>query len=221
MIISPNPLTWKNSCSGFNCFHNGTCQLVNGQPQCLCSDSMYMGRQCEQDKCLSIFCRNGGYGHRMDGRCVCVCEKGFTGEKCENTLSEYLPCINCDNGGICRILNGTKVCQCSPEFAGPTCNIRVPTGFSPCKQLVCQNGGVCQTLRSNSGKYFAQCICDERFSGEYCQSINRCYKHCLNGGTCFSDGSSVRCHCTPGWTGGRCALNFGDNGKHFKIILTN
>lgn len=205
----------KNSCSGFTCFHNGTCHMVNGQPQCLCSDSMYAGRQCEQDKCLSIFCRNGGYGHRMDGRCVCVCQKGFTGEKCENTLSEYLPCLNCENGGTCRTLNGTKVCECSPEYAGPTCNIRIPTGTSPCKQLVCQNGGVCQTLRSNSGKYFAQCICDERFSGEYCQSINRCYKHCLNGGTCFPDGSSVRCHCTQGWTGGRCALNFGENGKNY------
>ena len=216
----PPGRTCRNDCDDFTCYHNGTCYLDSNsrQPQCRCSDSMYTGRQCELDKCQSVYCRNGGSGHRERGRCVCICQKGFAGEKCENTLNDYISCEGvgaCQNGGTCRKMNETKVCACTSEYTGPTCNIRITGNFSPCKGIVCQNGGVCQATPTNDPlhKYVGKCLCDEKFSGEYCQNMNRCYKHCLNGGTCFSDGGSVRCHCREGWTGGRCSLNFGDGGQ--------
>jgi hypothetical protein len=208
-------------CLGFDCHHNGTCRLdpVSGQPECVCTDSMYSGRQCEWDKCRTVYCRNGGFGRRDSGRCVCACRKGFTGDKCENRLSDYINCdgVGCENGGLCKTLNGRKVCACPVEYTGPSCSIRLVGDQSPCRQILCENGGICQAVlldRAAGPKYGGQCICDNKYGGEYCQYANKCYKHCLNGGTCVSGGpGSVVCHCPPGWKGGRCQLNFGSEGR--------
>jgi len=123
-LSSPSCVEQK-TCEGFQCFHNSTCHLESGQPECRCLDSMYSGRQCEFDKCL--------------------------------------------------------------------------------------NGGVCVAVSSNvtSPEYVAECICDARFKGKYCQDQNKCYHHCLNGGTCFSDGDHVVCHCPVAYYGSRCNLHYG------------
>jgi hypothetical protein len=222
------PAAADSGCAGFECHHNGTCRLdpASGQPECVCTDAMYSGRQCEWDKCKTVYCRNGGFGHRDAGRCVCACRKGFTGDKCENRLSDYINCdgVGCENGGLCKTINGRKLCACPPDFAGASCGTRLVGDQSrPCKEMVCENGGICQAVLLNKAaaampRYIGKCVCDNRYSGEYCQYANKCYKHCLNGGTCIAGsggggGNSVVCHCPPGWKGGRCQLNFGSEGR--------
>ena len=217
--------TGAGGCIGFECHHNGTCRQdqVSGQAECVCTDSMYSGRQCEWDKCKTVYCRNGGFGHRDNGRCVCACRKGFTGEKCENRLSDYINCdgVGCENGGLCKTINGRKLCACPAEYAGASCSIRLVGDQSPCKEMLCENGGICQAVLINKSvvpRYIGKCVCDNKYSGEYCQYANKCYKHCLNGGTCFPGPSSVVCHCPPGWKGGRCQLNFGSEGEEIYFL---
>jgi len=208
----------RKDCSNFVCQHNGTCYIdpLSNQPECKCTDGMYTGRLCEMDKCQSTFCRNGGSGFRENGRCICACRGGFAGEKCDVPISNFFACLGaevCENGGTCMELNNTKVCSCPLNYVGRTCNIRVSEEINPCKGFSCENEGVCRADLSNRGTYTASCLCDQKHTGERCESLNRCYKHCLNGGSCFSDGNTVRCHCLEGWTGGRCSLRFEEGGR--------
>ena len=213
----------RKDCSNFVCQHNGTCYIdpLSNQPECKCTDGMYTGRLCEMDKCQSTFCRNGGSGFRENGRCICACRGGFAGEKCDVPISNFFACLGaevCENGGTCMELNNTKVCSCPLNYVGRTCNIRVSEEINPCKGFSCENEGVCRADLSNRGTYTASCLCDQKHTGERCESLNRCYKHCLNGGSCFSDGNTVRCHCLEGWTGGRCSLRF-EEGNNFKFCI--
>ena len=44
------------------------------------------------------------------------------------------------------------------------------------------------------------------------QEQNKCYMHCLNGGTCVTDVENedhVFCHCPPEYYGSRCNLHYG------------
>ena len=118
------------TCQGFKCRHNSTCHLVGGQPECLCPDTMYHGRQCEFDKCLTKYCRHGGHGYRdfTTGKCKCSCPSQYFGPKCESLLRELNICEgleNCANGGSCVDLGHQKVCSCSPQYTGPFCNVRL------------------------------------------------------------------------------------------------
>ena len=174
-LSSPSCVEQK-TCEGFQCFHNSTCHLESGQPECRCLDSMYSGRQCEWDKCLTIYCRNGGKGIRDNGECRCLC-KGYTGRKCETKLSDYMICDGkgtCMNGGICKTINGRQLCDCPPDYTGALCNIKLVGEEHPCSDNICQNGGICIAVTSNtsSPQYVAECVCDERFKGKLCQVSN-------------------------------------------------
>jgi len=214
-LSSPSCVEQK-TCEGFQCFHNSTCHLESGQPECRCLDSMYSGRQCEWDKCLTIYCRNGGKGIRDNGECRCLC-KGYTGRKCETKLSDYMICDGkgtCLNGGTCKTINGRQLCDCPPDYTGALCNIKLVGEEHPCSDNICQNGGICIAVTSNtsSPQYVAECACDERFKGKLCQEQNKCYMHCLNGGTCVTDVENedhVFCHCPPEYYGSRCNLHYG------------
>ena len=206
----------SRDCSNFSCQHNGTCYVdpISNQPQCRCTDAMYTGRLCELDKCRSTFCRNGGSGYRQNGQCKCACRGGYAGRKCEDPIDNYFECEGvgfCQNGGFCRELNDRKVCHCPLNYLGPTCAVPVTEEDNPCKNVKCMNSGVCQTrLSQEAGAYVANCVCDDKWTGTRCEVVDQCYKHCLNGGSCFSDGKTVRCRCPKGWTGGRCSLSFGE-----------
>jgi len=221
-VSSPDCVEQK-TCEGFQCANNSTCHLESGQPECRCLDNMYSGRMCELDKCLTIYCRNGGKGFRDNGQCRCLC-KGYTGRKCETKLSDYIVCDGmggtCANGGACTMMNNKQLCDCPPGYAGALCNIKLVGApqLYPCSENICQNGGICAAVNSNGSslQYVAECICDERYKGEHCQHLNKCFMHCMNGGTCVTDvkdGDNVFCHCPPAWYGSRCGLPYGDPGQ--------
>merc|ERR1712096_413454 len=51
-----------------------------------------------------------------------------------------------------------------------------------------------------------------RYKGKQCEEQNKCYMHCLNGGTCVTDAEDddhVYCHCPPAFYGSRCNLHYG------------
>ena len=77
---------------------------------------------------------------------------------------------------------------------------------NPCKNFHCQNGGICQAVKSTKKQqYHPKCICPKNRSGLNCQRPNLCLNHCLNRGRCVltSDGS-VSCICPHGLAGSRC-----------------
>ena len=214
------PACQQDLCQSFVCNHDGVCYIdqVSGQPQCKCTDDMYTGRRCEMDKCQSLFCKNGGIGHRdSQGKCVCECTKQFTGTTCQEIVSDAdkFDCEgvgSCLHGGKCVHMNGTSVCSCSLDYVGSNCDTKIDSINNPCRDFTCKNGGICQVVMGDNSEYRGQCLCDEEYKGVYCQDKNRCYKHCLNGGTCYYEGTSVRCHCLEGWSGSRCSMNF-NSGK--------
>ena len=203
-------------CHHFECQHGGICYIDHdsGQPQCRCTDNMYNGRRCEMDRCQSSFCKNGGTGFREDGQCLCGCTTEYTGRQCELPIKDLSECSeelggSCMHAGVCVPLNQTKVCSCPLDYYGRRCENKIAAQLNPCREFNCQNGGVCSVLSINGG-FKAECLCDEKYKGAFCSEKNRCYKHCLNGGSCYDDGvsSTVRCHCPEGWSGGRCSMNF-------------
>ena len=213
--VSSPACTEPSSCHGFTCQHNGTCRLKHGQPECQCPDSMYRGRQCEADLCVTGYCRHGGRGVREGGSCRCLCPSQYYGTKCESRLADLVTCEGlgeCGHGGSCVQLGARRLCACSPDWAGPLCGVRLVHG-GPCEGVQCRYGGVCQAVPSNSSAahllqhYEARCICDDRWRGPECQFEDRCYKHCLNGGSCTElPGDRVECHCPPDFYGSRCHI---------------
>ena len=165
----------EDLCKDFPCYHNGTCYVdaTSLQPQCRCSDSMYHGRRCENDKCQSTFCKNGVVGRRLadTGECVCNCPKEYTGKQCEIVVQGVLKCDGlgqCLNGGKCVGLNESKVCACQPDYYGDNCEMKIESRNKPCQQLSCKNGGVCKVVKSG-GDYYAKCLCDEKYRGPNCE----------------------------------------------------
>jgi hypothetical protein len=171
---------------------------------------MYRGRQCELDMCLTSYCRHGGQGGRDGGFCRCRCTSQYYGPKCESRLADLVTCEGlgeCGHGGTCVHLGARRMCACSPDWAGPLCGVRL--GRGPCEGWHCLNGGICEAVPTNStlGQYKARCICDDRWRGVKCQHEDRCYKHCMNGGTCRELARDrVQCHCPPGYYGPRCNI---------------
>ena len=64
-------------------------------------------------------CINLAPGHRK-----CICEEGFTGNKCDTSLDEC-DTMTCFNGGTCSEAgaNGTE-CICNRDFNGTNCERR-------------------------------------------------------------------------------------------------
>ena len=219
-------------CQTVVCQHESTCQLdpLSGQPECRCLDALYSGRLCEWDKCTSSYCRNGGRGYREVGECRCACKGLFTGPKCETPLSDLGRVCGglggCQHGGRCVALGTTELCSCRPEWTGALCGVRLPGPQQVCRGRGCSGGGVCVARQNNSSRhdrYSAHCVCPERRAGPDCGETNRCFQHCLNGGTCHQDqeaGGSVFCTCPDNYYGPRCNFPHQSNTER-KLELDN
>ncbi|CAF4554463.1 unnamed protein product, partial [Didymodactylos carnosus] len=83
----------------------------------------------------------------------------------------------CQNGGICY--GNSKTCICLNGFTGTFCEYSGGSVGTPCRQIVCQNGGTCQ----ESPGQIAICICKPGYSGSSCESE---YFRCRNNGR-FAD----------------------------------
>ena len=106
--------------------------------------------RCETDYCATKPCINGVCTASSAGY-NCVCNTGFTGQNCAQTINL---CSNftCLNSGICiqNNLNQTAYCICQTGFTGKNCETQIDNCYgSPCK-----NGATClATLNSFNCKY--------------------------------------------------------------------
>uniref|UniRef100_A0ACB8EFN2 Uncharacterized protein n=1 Tax=Sphaerodactylus townsendi TaxID=933632 RepID=A0ACB8EFN2_9SAUR len=152
------------------CSHHGSFDLS----RCLCECELgWGGPTCAQPVCP------GGCGGPQQGKCVdgrCQCRPGYSGVRCEESLS----CPDdCNDQGRC--VDGR--CSCFPGYVGPSC-------ADPACPQDCQGHGKCVSGR---------CMCDPGYSGPDC-GTRACPSNCNRRGEC-RDG---RCVCESGFTGPAC-----------------
>ncbi|XP_065186701.1 fibrillin-1-like isoform X1 [Sycon ciliatum] len=132
-----------------NCGRNTVCRNRQGSYSCLChGNSIPEHEDCPvlPQVCTSgLACFNKGGCNSTSN--TCVCRKGFTGTRCENSSCSS-PCAN---GGRCV---GKDYCKCRPGWRGRFCTNAI------CPQN-CNNRGEC--IRPNL------CRCRKRYIGDACE----------------------------------------------------
>lgn len=161
-------------CLGVDCGENGTCINENSRNDGTCNcDPGYLGDNCEiqeSNECLSSYCLRYTEPTDLDaGLTNCLGSNGNCGEGCD-TLD------NRDNqDDFVRSLRQDDTClHCL--------SIRGPSGYEGCGPH-----GRC----SNN----EECICNDGFSGDYCENDACNPNPCQNGGECVRDDSENRYHC--------------------------
>ncbi len=156
------------------------------------------------------FCQTDGTCTEATGKCVC--EAGFTGERCETLSNCFVyaatvfqktgqlisPC----NNGTCPIPvdSAGATCVCSPGTTGSRCELDT----NECLNNPCKNSATC-----NDGFLSFTCSCRPGFAGQLCEvNLDDCVSlPCKNGGTCVDGVASFNCTCLPGTTGLTCQTN--------------
>ncbi|KAI1702454.1 abnormal pharyngeal pumping eat-20 [Ditylenchus destructor] len=76
------------------------------------------------DPCLTFGCKNNGSCDVKENfKPFCVCQQGFSGERCEVDMCSDLFCHHLVE--TCRIRNGHPVCECADGQAGERCRQKV------------------------------------------------------------------------------------------------
>ncbi|XP_072344515.1 protein crumbs homolog 2-like [Scyliorhinus torazame] len=215
-------------CVSNPCVNNATClEGVKGYT-CLCWAG-YTGPHCELDidECTMGPCMNNGtclersnqehYGKLRQFNLtfsyaeaigyICVCQLGFTGERCSVNIDECKsgPCMN---QGTCEDQNNGFKCHCTPGFTGLVCQINI----NECKSNPCKNGGVCE---DGIAGYTCNCPAMDKdgvkWGGKNCSiQLTGCLvHHCHNRATCIptlvNDIHSYNCKCPPGFYDANCS----------------
>ncbi|KAL8625727.1 hypothetical protein ACOMHN_044002 [Nucella lapillus] len=228
-------------CASSPCRNGGRCQDLIGDYFCECRPGLN-GKNCEAgqavaevtttlaptDPCFHVDCLNNGtcvYG-KISGF-VCLCEDGFTGNLCQESVNQptstanpTLPtCLqnyfgpNCDVFCIekdscseghyyCNRETGQK--SCHNGWYGADCTFRTVSSASDpeCpRDGTCLNGGMC---------FNGTCCCQDRFSGPYCEveQLPCASSPCLNG-VCMDLLNDYKCSCNPGFSGPVCGTIIG------------
>ncbi|XP_065925089.1 neurogenic locus notch homolog protein 1 isoform X2 [Magallana gigas] len=173
---------------------------------------------CTNTPCNPNPCLNSGTCDESSpptgSKYVCTCPTGFSGDRCETSVTTN-PCDSntCQNGATC-VADATKTdgyrCDCATGFTGDKCETPVPT--NPCDSNTCQNGATCVADATKTDGY--RCDCATGFTGDKCETTvptNACDGNtCQNGATCVADATKTdgyRCDCATGFTGDKCDVS--------------
>ncbi|KAI1726120.1 sushi, nidogen and EGF-like domain-containing protein 1 [Ditylenchus destructor] len=159
----------------------------------------------------SIECNgHGDCGSGTTAHYTCICDTGYSGDKCQNGDKDRIPCdrSDCNNHGTCT---GTK--------NHPNCNCEGGWGDDKCKNPPCDNQKQCDGHGQCSGtseNYY--CKCDNGFSGNNCKDVDKNVAACDRGdcnhqGNCSGVKNSPTCTCDGGFTGDRCQDKKCDSNK--------
>jgi Notch-like protein len=233
-----------DDCKNNKCKNGAECIDLVGSYECKCAPG-FMGDFCEKkiEKCASFPCRNGNSIKKLQlakdsvflvdnlffqiktskGTCeelalgfTCHCDKGFTGQFCENLIDKCDP-SPCKNGATCHNLIDDYYCACLPEFGlSRNCTER---SIDPCITSPCLNNATCTAISSFSKEKNApifkgfSCRCPQNYRGELCeQPIDICSSNpCKNHGRCTipkENPNDYKCLCFPAFTGKACEFLF-------------
>ncbi|XP_028404133.1 adhesive plaque matrix protein 2-like [Dendronephthya gigantea] len=159
----------ENVCKPNPCLNKGACLFKKSEvsstwlPVCQCPLT-FKGDKCEipnpcaakPSPCKHGMCSDAFNGRRMDllsDHYVCMCERGYMGQKCDVRI-----CDKCDKNAKC--LN--KECVCNDGYVGKGLECKkLP---DPCIPNPCKNFGVCVPVKSSY-----DCRCPFSFVGARCE----------------------------------------------------
>src|SRR5688500_20305201 len=81
---------------------------------------------CTLEPCRNKICNNGDAQEDFDN-CVCLCNRGWTGEFCDIEDKCQTRNVVCKNSGTCS--PSTGLCTCRPGYEGDTCDIILRNAF--------------------------------------------------------------------------------------------
>uniref|UniRef100_A0A158QBK9 Delta-like protein n=1 Tax=Hymenolepis diminuta TaxID=6216 RepID=A0A158QBK9_HYMDI len=213
-------------CVENNCADYATCESFPNGYKCICG--AYEGARCQKgyDPCqIESPCEAHGQCKAVGPDYKCVCEVGWSGQKCdrpasacESAAQRLSPEAVCLNGGSCVDLQDdiSYHCICLQPWSGTRCEV-----IDTCTEEHCSGHGVC--IFSNISQESIHCQCDAGWVGETCnyRSQSPCHKAslklhanqsmvCLHGGVCIDNPNGVdfSCKCPLGWFGPQCETFF-------------
>ncbi|XP_035233380.1 adhesive plaque matrix protein 2-like [Stegodyphus dumicola] len=146
--------------------------------ECSCK-CRYSGKQCEEDRCKSNQCYNGGTCDVANGRIACRCKEPYSGNRCEKDPCSSNPC---KHDGKCKVTSTGYECFCESPYSGKQCEKDL------CELNPCKNGGTCCAVNG-----IAACNCKEPYSGKLCEK--EC--ECINGKCVLNENGRKVCQCPP------------------------
>ncbi|GMT31391.1 hypothetical protein PFISCL1PPCAC_22688, partial [Pristionchus fissidentatus] len=194
----PRCETNTDDCGAHQCAEGAKCIDGVDSYTCQCPEGKG-GLYCNQTLACSLpeACLNG-YCIDTEGGAKCLCDSGWTGDRCDEDIDECLNSI-CEAGSTCFNRNGSFECVCPEGRSGLRCEY----DSSKCtSDRECLNGGRC----SLDG----YCSCPPEFDGPNCEEKyrNPCLDNACGGNRiCVSNRSEIRgfsCVCQSGFGGRLC-----------------
>ncbi|KAL5018387.1 hypothetical protein ScPMuIL_004109 [Solemya velum] len=198
----------RNACiNNTDCGTFGECRDLKDNFDCICRIGDYQGDRCKlsTDLCADSPCKNGGTCRAFGTeRLYCICQDGFTGDKCETNINECdMNPKGCLYNGTCQDEENGYSCECLNQFKGSHCEL-VPDS---CATSDCSDsGGLCY---NDITKLDSECICEgkyEKGNNGLCEPEDTCKDvDCVNG-SC----QNGQCECEKGFEGASCQYNVDD-----------
>lgn len=158
--------------------------------------------ECLQNPCSVKPCTKGTCISKQNGAdYTCVCEEGWTGEKCDS-INDYCATVYCMNNGTCKNVAGSFQCHCQPGYNGVYCEAYannyclLPNGQpADCGNGICVNNLTDYDCNCNAGFYGVNC----QNRTDFCASTN-----CGETGQCRNGYYNAMCECNDGCVGLQC-----------------
>lgn len=174
-----------------------TCEIMGGKLVILFAVLLEL---TSADTCAENTCYGRGSCYLQQvNQIVCVCQDGYTGDRCQYEK------VDCSDEGTC--LKGTCIldhCMCHDGYAGRICE------FSDnCRENPCRDHGKCISTENGF-----RCLCDKGYTSSNCENdIDECRQKpgiCQNGGECINTDGSFHCQCPSGYDGQLCGYNINE-----------
>ncbi|KHJ44276.1 EGF-like domain protein [Trichuris suis] len=152
------PLGWigtlcdkKDFCARHQCQY-GLCLNNDNGYTCDC-DPGFGGEFCDTE-CPNSLCKNEGVCVIRNGKPMCHCSAGYTGDTCAIKIDQCDP-NPCLNKGICKNVYKSYVCQCPLGYMGATCHRPCQDVYGSCGYWGEQDK--CETMRPATDFYDINC----------------------------------------------------------------
>lgn len=150
------------------------------------------------DFCVKHRCLNNATCVNRQVNYTCSCEKGWTGNYCEQDINECSDGLHdCHGNATCANTKGSFSCTCKEGFIGD--------GKESCLDIsacTCHINATCENVKG-----LINCTCKEGFLGDgrdSCEDVDECVQDsdsCLDesSSSCVNLIGSYHCNCRAGW----------------------